>query len=36
VFTALLTVWTTIVRDDGNGISFLLLVLTAMVGAFAA
>lgn len=36
VLTAFLTVWTTIVRDDGNGIGFLLLVLAAMVGAFAA
>ena len=34
--TSFLTVWTTIVRDDGNGIGFLLLVLTAAVGAFAA
>ncbi len=34
--TAFLTVWTTIVRDDGNGIGFLLLVVTAAVGAFAA
>jgi hypothetical protein len=36
ILTAFLTVWTTIVRDDGNGIGFLLLALTAMVGAFAA
>jgi hypothetical protein len=34
--TAFLTVWTTIVRDDGNGIGFLLLVVTAIVAAFAA
>lgn len=34
--TSFLTMWTTIVRDDGNGIGFLLLVLTAAVGAFAA
>jgi D-alanyl-lipoteichoic acid acyltransferase DltB (MBOAT superfamily) len=34
--TSFLTVWTTIVRDDGNGIGFLLLVVTAAVGAFAA
>jgi hypothetical protein len=34
--TSFLTVWTTIVRDDGNGIGFLLLVLTAAVAAFAA
>src|SRR4051812_21107816 len=30
------TVWTTIVRDDGNGIGFFLLIMTAAVGAFAA
>jgi len=34
--TSFLTVWTTIVRDDGNGMGFLLLVVTAAVGAFAA
>ena len=33
---SLLTVWTTVVRDDGNGIGFLLLVMAAAVGAFAA
>jgi hypothetical protein len=36
ILTAFLTVWTTIVRDDGNGIGFLMLVLAAAVGAFAA
>lgn len=36
LITAFLTVWTTIVRDDGNGIGFFLLVMTAAVGAFAA
>jgi hypothetical protein len=30
------TVWTTIVRDDGNGIGFFLLIMAAAVGAFAA
>lgn len=34
--TSFLTVWTTLVRDDGNGIGFLVLVLAAAVGAFAA
>ena len=34
--TSLLTVWTTIVRDDGNGIGFFLLIMAAAVGAFAA
>jgi hypothetical protein len=36
VLTSLLTVWTTLVRDDGNGIGFFMLIMTAMVGAFAA
>ena len=36
VITSLLTVWTTIVRDDGTGIGFFLLIMAAMVGAFAA
>jgi len=36
VVTSFLTVWTTIVRDDGNGIGFFLLVMAAMVGAFSA
>ncbi|MBB4098570.1 hypothetical protein [Sphingomonas kyeonggiensis] len=36
VLTSFLTVWTTIVRDDGNGMSFFLLILAAMTGAFAA
>jgi hypothetical protein len=34
--TSLSTVWTTIVRDDGNGIGFFLLVMAAVVGAFSA
>ncbi|CAN5173362.1 hypothetical protein BH10PSE7_BH10PSE7_11160 [soil metagenome] len=34
--TSVLTVWTTIVRDDGNGIGFFLLVMAAAVGAFSA
>lgn len=34
--SSFLTVWTTIVRDDGNGIGFFLLVLAAATGAFAA
>lgn len=36
ILTSLLTVWTTIVRDDGNGIGFFLLILAAITGAFAA
>lgn len=33
---SLLTIWTTLVRDDGNGIGFFLLVLAAATGAFSA
>jgi hypothetical protein len=33
--TAFLTVWTTVVRDDGNGIGFFLLIMAAAVGWFA-
>ncbi len=36
VVTSMLTVWTTIVRDDGNGAGFFMLILAAVVGAFAA
>jgi hypothetical protein len=36
VVTSLLTVWTTIVRDDGNGIGFFMLIMAALVGAFSA
>ena len=36
IATALLTVWITIVRDDGNGIGSLMLVLAAVVGACSA
>jgi D-alanyl-lipoteichoic acid acyltransferase DltB (MBOAT superfamily) len=34
--TSFLTVWATIVRDDGNGIGFFLLVMAAAVGGFSA
>ena len=36
VLASVLTVWTTIVRDDGSGIGFFLLIMAAVVGAFAA
>lgn len=36
VLTSLLTVWTTIVRDDGGGMMFFELIMAAVVGAFAA
>lgn len=31
-----LTVWTTLVRDDGTGIGYFLLIMAAMVGGFSA
>jgi len=34
--TSFLTVWTTIVRDDGTGIGFFLVIMAVGVGAFAA
>lgn len=36
VLTSFLTVWTTIVRDDGNGIGYFFVILAAGVGGFAA
>ena len=33
--TGFAVVWTTVVRDDGNGLGFLTLVLAAAVSAFA-
>lgn len=36
VVTSVLTVWTTIVHDDGNGIGFFMVIMAAVVGAFAA
>ena len=36
VVTALLTVWTTVARDDGNGIGFFMLIMAVAVGWFAA
>ena len=36
VVTSFLTVWTTIVRDDGNGIGFFMLIMASAVGGFAA
>ena len=34
--TSFLTVWTTIVRDDGTGIGWFLIIMAAVVGAFSA
>jgi hypothetical protein len=36
VLTAFATLWTTIVRDDGNGIGFLMLIMAVAVGWFSA
>ena len=36
VVTSFLTVWTTVVRDDGSGMSWFMLILAAVVGGFAA
>jgi hypothetical protein len=36
VVTSFLTVWTTVVRDDGNGFGFFMLIMAAVVGAFSA
>jgi hypothetical protein len=36
VLTSLLTVWTTIVRDDGTGAASFMLIMTVMVGWFSA
>ena len=34
--TSFLTVWTTLVRDDGTGIGYFLLIMAAAVGGFSA
>src|SRR6476620_4881789 len=36
VLASLGTVWTTVVRDDGNGLGFFMLIMAAAVGGFAA
>lgn len=36
LLASFLTVWTTIVRDDGNGAGFFLLIMAAVVGGFSA
>jgi hypothetical protein len=36
IVTSLLTVWATVVRDDGNGIGFFMVVMAAAVGGFSA
>jgi hypothetical protein len=34
--TSFLTVWSTLVRDDGTGIGYFLLIMAALVGGFSA
>lgn len=34
--TSFLTVWVTVVRDDGNAMGFFMLIMAAVVGGFAA
>jgi hypothetical protein len=36
LITSFLTVWTTIVRDDGTGIGYFMVIMATAVGAFAA
>lgn len=36
LLTSFLTVWTTIVRDDGHGGGFFMIIMAAGVGVFAA
>ena len=36
VLASLLTVWTTLVRDDGSGIGYFMVIIAAAVGAFSA
>jgi hypothetical protein len=36
VVTAFLTVWTTVVRDDGNGAGFFMVIMAVAAGWFAA
>jgi hypothetical protein len=36
IVASFLTVWTTIVRDDGNGMGFFMVIMAVAVGWFAA
>jgi len=36
IVTSFLTIWTTIVRDDGTGIGFFMLIMAAVVGSASA
>ena len=36
LLASFLTVWTTVVRDDGTGIGYFMVIMAAVVGAFSA
>ena len=36
ILASFLTVWTTVVRDDGTGIGWFLVIMAAVVGSFSA
>ena len=36
IVASFLTVWTTVVRDDGTGIGYFMVIMVAVVGAFSA
>lgn len=36
IVASVLTIWTTIVRDDGNGIGFFMLIMATVVGSASA
>jgi hypothetical protein len=36
VVASFLTVWTTVVRDDGTGMAYFVLIMAAVVGGFSA
>ena len=35
VVASFLTIWTTIVRDDGDGVGYFMVIMAAMVGGFS-
>ena len=36
IVASFLTVWTTVVRDDGTGIGYFMVIMAAVVGTFSA
>lgn len=36
VMTSSVMIWTTVVRDDGNGLGFFMVIMAAAIGGFAA